>query len=388
MWCVLPASLVLGAFIACGGSSEDDDVVQNVGSSSSSSGASSASSSTGGSSSSSSSSSSSGNANTSGGPGDADSATGADSATDAAAESGAPDSGDAGSGDAGDDASQDAGADADAALPVTATPTFSTFPPGPGPYPFGSFVEVSLASATPNASIFYTLDGTNPTTKSTPYAFATPIEVKATTTVKAIAVAPGDSVSDVATTTITINTTNSCCTDSVSFVPGSTTQANTFVVAVSYPSDSNATICYTTDGVTSPACTNGVCTGGSQKYNAAVPVPITQTQTTVSALACRASGTTNSGITSQTYDLQAAAVTASPAPGSMAGPVDVKLSSATNLSTIHYTTDGSPVTCTTGIVAAGNPVTLHLTTTTTITAVACRTGFDPSTSSAFMYTLH
>jgi hypothetical protein len=62
-------------------------------------------------------------------------------------------------------------------------------------------ISVTLASSTENASIYYTLDGTTPTTTSTLY--TSPIAISQTTTVKAIATAEGLNNSSVATATYT-----------------------------------------------------------------------------------------------------------------------------------------------------------------------------------------
>jgi hypothetical protein len=82
-----------------------------------------------------------------------------------------------------------------------ATPTFS--PPG-GMYLMG--MPVSISDATPGATIYYTTDGSTPTTSSPVY--TGPIQLSSspltTTTIKAIAVAPGSSQSSVASATYTI----------------------------------------------------------------------------------------------------------------------------------------------------------------------------------------
>ena len=55
-----------------------------------------------------------------------------------------------------------------------------------GETPFETKTEVTIAAADEGARIFYTVDGETPTTESTEY--SEPIELTATTTVKAIAV--------------------------------------------------------------------------------------------------------------------------------------------------------------------------------------------------------
>ncbi len=79
-------------------------------------------------------------------------------------------------------------------LPIAATPTFS-----PLPGSFTSVQTVSLSDTTPGASIYYTTDGTTPTTASTLYSVSSPIAVSATTTIEAIAVASGYATSGVST---------------------------------------------------------------------------------------------------------------------------------------------------------------------------------------------
>ncbi|MFI5113687.1 MAG: chitobiase/beta-hexosaminidase C-terminal domain-containing protein [Terriglobales bacterium] len=74
----------------------------------------------------------------------------------------------------------------------TATPTYS---PKPGTY--HSAQSVTINDMAPNAAIYYTTDGTTPTTNSTPY--TGPVQVSVTTTIKSIAVAHGYPKSAVAT---------------------------------------------------------------------------------------------------------------------------------------------------------------------------------------------
>jgi hypothetical protein len=85
------------------------------------------------------------------------------------------------------------------ATPTAATPTFS---PAAGSYST-STVSVSLADSTPGATIYYTLDGSTPTTSSAKYSAA--LTLSASTTVQAIAVASGYNNSAVASATYTIS---------------------------------------------------------------------------------------------------------------------------------------------------------------------------------------
>ena len=79
-----------------------------------------------------------------------------------------------------------------------ATPTFT-----PAEGTFTSAQSVTIACATDGATIYYTTDGSTPTTSSTEYTGA--INVNETTTIKAIAVKNGMTNSEVATATYTIN---------------------------------------------------------------------------------------------------------------------------------------------------------------------------------------
>jgi hypothetical protein len=87
--------------------------------------------------------------------------------------------------------------------PLTATPTFS---PGAGTY--STPQSVTIADSTPNASIYYTTNGTTPSTGSTLY--TGPIQVSTSETLQAIALAPGFSQSAVASAGYTIGSTSTC----------------------------------------------------------------------------------------------------------------------------------------------------------------------------------
>ncbi|MGA2190964.1 MAG: chitobiase/beta-hexosaminidase C-terminal domain-containing protein, partial [Steroidobacteraceae bacterium] len=85
------------------------------------------------------------------------------------------------------------------APPLTATPTFT---PAAGGYPGAQ--SVTINDAISGAAIYYTTNGTTPTTSST--AYSGPISVSANETLEAIAVATGDSPSLVGTAVYSIAT--------------------------------------------------------------------------------------------------------------------------------------------------------------------------------------
>ncbi len=89
---------------------------------------------------------------------------------------------------------------------TVATPAFS---PAGGTY--SAAQNVTISCATSGATIYYTTDGTTPTTSSNVYSAAIP--VSETTTIKAIAVKSGMTDSEVATATYTIESTPTPSTD-------------------------------------------------------------------------------------------------------------------------------------------------------------------------------
>ena len=265
----------------------------------------------------------------------------------------------------------------------TDTPTFTTTPAANGTTPFTtSPVSVTIADTTPGATIFYTTDGTNPTITSQVANGPITISQSGMTQVRAIAAATGFENSDVGSVVIDIEVPPNTLTPPTAS-PNSGTQNNTFNVALT-DQTANATFCYTTDGVNAPACTSGVCTAGSQ-YNAATPIPVNADNTKIIAVACEAGATTTAAATF-TYNLAVADVTATPTPpGNFNGPTSVTLSTTTQNATIHYTTDGTTVaTCANGT-SATNTATITVTQNTTVSAIACRTGFQNSNVATFAY---
>jgi beta-glucanase (GH16 family) len=162
--------------------------------------------------------------------------------------------------------------------PLAATPTFS---PVPGTY--SSIQNVALADTTAGAAIYYTINGTTPTTGSTLYSSSSPIAVSSTTTIEAIAVASGFTNSAVATGVYTITTPAAAPTITT------TAAQNGAVVASLATTTSGATIYYTLDGSTP--------TDTSQIYQAPFLVA---SNLTVKAIAT-APGDSASGVFSQSF---------------------------------------------------------------------------------------
>jgi hypothetical protein len=203
---------------------------------------------------------------------------------------------------------------------ASVTPTFN---PAGGTY--SSAQTVTVASSTPSAVIYYTTDGSTPTTSSAVY--AGPIAVSTSETVKAIAVASGYSKSAVGSASYTINI--QAATPSFNPAGGSFTSAQTVTISTSSP---GATIYFTTNGST-PTTSSSVYAG---------PITVSSSET-VKAVAV-ANGYATSSVGSATYTFTVptpAAPSFSPAPGKYTSVQSVTISTSTPSATIYYTTDGS-----------------------------------------------
>lgn len=249
-------------------------------------------------------------------------------------------------------------------LTQTAAPVFT---PPAGTY--SSAQSVTITSATPSATIYYTTNGTTPTTSSTLY--TGPISVSASETVKAIATSSSFSDSTVATAVYTITAQVAMPT----FTPGAGTYAaaQTVTIATTTPL---ATIYYTTNGTT-PTTSSTVYSG---------PITVASTETIV-ALAT-ASGLANSAAASAAYVINTALpVTAtptfSPAGGSYTSAQTVTISSTTPSAAIYYTTNGT--TPTTGSAVYSSPITVA--STETLKAIAIASGYASSGIGSATYTI-
>ena len=246
---------------------------------------------------------------------------------------------------------------------AAATPTFS---PAAGTYT--SAQTVAISSATPSSTIYYTTNGATPTTSSAVY--AGPISVSATETLKAIATASGLSNSAVVTAAFTINTA-AAATPTFSPATGTYTSAQTVTISTTTPS---AIIYYTTNGGT-PTTSSAVYAG---------PISVSATET-LNAIAT-ASGLSNSAVATAAYTInlaQAATPIFSPGAGTYSSTQTVNISSATPLSTIYYTTNGTTPTTSSAVYAG--PITVSA--TETIEAIAVASGYSNSGVATAAYTI-
>ena len=242
--------------------------------------------------------------------------------------------------------------------PPAATPTFS---PAAGTY--SGTQSVTISDSTSGATIYYTTNGTMPTTSSSVY--SGPISVSATETLNAIAVAPNYSASSTGTAAYTIQSQVS--TPSFSLVAGS--YSGTQSVTIS-DMTSGATIYYTTNGTTP--------TTSSNVYSGAITVSATETLEAIAV----ASGLGNSAVATAVYTITAgpAAPVFTPSAGSYSAALTVSISDATAGATIYYQMNntGSAILYTA-------PFTMNA--SGSISAVAYGTNYAKSSTTTATYTI-
>jgi predicted CXXCH cytochrome family protein len=327
-------------------------------------------------------------------------------------------------------------------LPIAPAPLFS-----PPPSLFSSPQSVTLSN-TANLPMYYTVDGSTPTTSSTLY--AGPIAVSQNTTINAITAAVGYQTSAVSSGFFQIQAPT----------PTISPSGNTFYAPVNATiSDtaSSATIYYTTNGsqptpastscpnpcnltVSTTATIKAIASGGNYASSnvavaaytiaAANPVfspspntyynPLTVTITestsgvliyyaingfpTTSSPSCTSpcqvaistssilramadgSGISQSGTTTGSYTIAANTPVFSPPAGNYTGAQTITISDSTSGVSIYYTTNGSiPTTSST---QCSNPCQVGISTSTTLRAIAAGNGISQSSVATAGYTLH
>jgi len=245
--------------------------------------------------------------------------------------------------------------------PVLPVPAFSV---AAGTYT--SALSVTISDVTADTTIYYTTNGTTPTSSSAKYTEA--IKVSATEKLQAIAIETGHTNSPVASVTYTIETALPA--------PAFSVAAGTYTSALSVAiSDVTAgtTIYYTTNGTTP--------TTSSAKYTGAIKVSATEK---LQAIAIE-TGHTNSPVASVAYTIETAltAPTFSQAAGIYTGSQSVTMSDATAGTTIYYTTNGTTPTTS----SAKYTEAIKVSATEKLEAIAVETGHTESPVAAVAYTI-
>ena len=246
---------------------------------------------------------------------------------------------------------------------AAATPAFSV---ASGTYSLAQ--TVSISDSTPGATIYYTTNGSTPTTSSAPY--SGPITVSGTETIKAIATATNYTTSGVATATYTISA-SAAAMPTFSVASGTYSSAQTVSIA---DTTAGATIYYTTNGSTP--------TTSSAVYGGAITVSASETLKAIAT----ATNYTTSGVATASYTIStpaAATPTISPAGGTYSSPQTVSIADATSGATIYYTTNGS--TPTTSSAVYGGAITVSG--SETIKAIASATNYTTSGVATATYTI-
>ncbi len=199
-----------------------------------------------------------------------------------------------------------------------------------GGYFKGSML-VNINCFTPDVTIYYTTNGTTPTTSSPVFTPGNLLTVSSNETVNTMAVASDDTESPVATGIFTIGSTTTVATPTISPDGGSTTGNAIVTIA---DSTLGTSIYYTTDG--------SVPTTASNHYTGSFAVSGAPVQVRAIAYAINYA---DSAIASSTFNTnqstQAAAPTFGSASGTYNGWVNVTLASTTANAVIRYTLDGT-----------------------------------------------
>jgi|HubBroStandDraft_1064217.scaffolds.fasta_scaffold10914_2 Pro-kumamolisin, activation domain/Chitobiase/beta-hexosaminidase C-terminal domain/Fn3 associated len=251
-------------------------------------------------------------------------------------------------------------------------------------------LTVGITDSVWGATIYYTTDGTAPTTGSAIFNSASPISVTQDTTIRALGVARGymnmmstaDYKLQVAEPTFSLAAGTFDAPQSVTISDssgGGCSGGGTCGLSVARPELVPAiTIWYTTDG------TPPVPGAGTAVPYSGTAIAINQT-TTLKAVAALANWTT-SKVASANYKLEVPTPTFSEKSGTYTSTQSVSISDTNAGATIWYTTDNStPIVGISSWIASGGSI--SITQTTTLKVIAAITGWTNSYMATAMYTL-
>lgn len=274
-----------------------------------------------------------------------------------------------------------------------------TFTPAPGSFTSSVPGGVTIAAIPADATIYFTTDGTNPTSASVVYSGA--ISIATTTTIRAMASKTGFNNSPVAAGVYTINPPAAGQLSDVSINPTTGTYPNPQSVGLSVPvAEQPATVCYTLDG-SNPTCNaaTATCTGTAATYSAGAPLqvdaPVGGGATRVRAIACKVGQKTSVNISESSLSFKAADPTATlPGPSEVAPGTQITLQTVTAGAgaNVHYRIDGAAPNCLAGVgggelACGGSACLVTINENTTIRAIACKPNYTSSALVSFAYTV-
>ena len=238
---------------------------------------------------------------------------------------------------------------------IVATPAFSV---AGGDY--YEPVTVTISCATDGATVYYTTEGTTPTTSSTKYSGA--ITISSTTTLKAIAAKAGYYTnSAVAEASYRIIAKDVVATPVISPAGGEVEEGTKVTITCA---TEGATVYYTTDGTTP--------TTSSAVYNGAITV---NSAMTIKAMATKSGNYINSSVATATFTIKAREIVAVPVFSIAGGEVEegtkVTITCATEGAIIYYTTDGTEPTTSSEVYSGAITITEDV----TIKAMAAKSGY-------------
>ncbi|MCK4796308.1 MAG: chitobiase/beta-hexosaminidase C-terminal domain-containing protein [Spirochaetes bacterium] len=258
----------------------------------------------------------------------------------------------------------------DTITPTTvSTPEFS---PSGGTY--SNDQSITITTSTSGATIYYTTDGSDPDTGSTQYTIPIAVAGHGTNmTIKAIAVKTDMLDSTIASATYNINY-GQCSTPAFSPSGGTYSSDQSIIITTS---TSGATIYYTTDESDPDT--------GSTQYTVPISVAGHGTNMTIKAIAVK-TDMDNSEIATSNYLIQypVETPTFSPLGGTYTIAQNVIISTTTSGATLRFTTDGSTPSSTHGTIYSES---VNISSTTTLKAIAYKTGMSDSTVLSDTYTI-